>query len=225
MRAFVRIPILMIGGWIGSWVPLAAQTGADTGRFQHEIHAAYACTECHSTGRPTTSANRSWCAECHHQDVGYNQCQQCHTTEEIAPEPVRALVTFHLSVGPSVTRSLVFDHNRHSPLGCESCHADGSRVRAQVDCTECHVDHHQRGRECTACHAEPRVTAHPESVHLDLAGCGQSGCHVSEGIDFDTLPDERNLCVSCHVGQREHEAPQACVRCHIVGEDGGGGRR
>lgn len=204
-----------------------AQGVRETDRFRHEIHLAYPCVECHSTGRATSTANRSWCAECHHQNVAYDQCQRCHSTEEIAPEPIRALVTFDLSVRPSVTRSITFDHARHADLGCGRCHTTGAAVALRAGCTDCHVDHHQRGRVCTACHAEPPVTAHPETVHLDLTGCGASGCHGSEGIDFASLPDERNLCLVCHPAQREHEAPQPCARCHIPGEpiDPEGGRR
>lgn len=197
---------------------LDAQQAAGTSRFRHELHASYPCAECHSTGRATSPSNRSWCAECHHRNVGYDQCQRCHTVEEIAPEPVRALVTFHLSVGPTVTRSITFDHDRHAPLGCGSCHSTGGAAAVRTPCTSCHTDHHQRGRTCTACHAEPPVTAHPESVHLNLTGCGQAGCHASEGIDFATLPDDRNLCLACHPAQTDHEAPQPCARCHIPDE-------
>jgi len=197
---------------------VSAQQAAGSGRFQHALHASYPCAECHSTGRATSPSNRSWCAECHHRNVGYDACQRCHAVEEIAPQPVRALVTFDLSVGPSVTRSITFDHGRHVRLGCGRCHSTGGAASVQASCTSCHTDHHQPGRNCTACHAEPPVTAHPESIHLDLTGCGQAGCHQSPGIDFAALPDERNLCLACHPGQRDHEAPQPCARCHILGE-------
>lgn len=204
----------------------SAQPASTAGRFRHELHRSFPCAECHATGMATSASNRSWCAGCHHRNVSYDQCQRCHATEDIAPAPVRELVTFQRSVGGTVTRSITFEHRRHERLGCGSCHAGGAAARPGTTCLECHADHHQPGRDCNACHAEPPVTAHTESVHLDLAGCGQSGCHVSTGIDFAALPDERNLCLACHPAQRAHEAPAPCARCHLPGDspDPDGGR-
>jgi nitrate reductase cytochrome c-type subunit len=31
--------------------------------------------------------------------------------------------------------------------------------------------------------------------------------------------DERNFCVSCHVAELDHEQPDPCVSCHILGDD------
>ena len=193
-----------------------AQANQDPSRFQHEVHASYQCGECHGTGRPTTASNRTWCADCHHVDVSYTQCQRCHDPTAIAPEAVRAQVTFRLSVADDVTRSLTFEHQRHLDLGCANCHAGGFGLGAVAECTTCHVDHHEPGRACTACHSEPPTTAHPKEIHLDLAGCGAAGCHVSEGLDYAALEDERMLCLSCHVAQTEHETADPCAECHLL---------
>lgn len=194
------------------------QTSPDLSRFQHGLHATYECAECHSTGTATTVSNRKWCADCHHVDAGYAQCQRCHTAEEIAPEPVRALVRFKLPPAEIRTRSLIFDHTIHGDVGCASCHTGGAELRAQADCESCHTDHHKAEADCQACHSEPPTTAHSEDVHVDLAGCGSAGCHVAEGIDYGALQGERNLCESCHVAQLEHEQPTPCAECHLGSE-------
>jgi hypothetical protein len=198
------------------------QANADLSRFQHELHASYQCAECHSTGTATSVSNRKWCADCHHLEAGYTQCQRCHTVREIAPEPVRAIVRFKLPPAEIRTRSLTFDHNVHGNVGCASCHTGGAELRAQAGCESCHTDHHRADADCQACHSEPPVTAHSETVHLDLAGCGAAGCHVAEGIDYAVMSGERSLCLSCHVAQREHEQPEPCAECHLVSESGPG---
>lgn len=194
----------------------AAQQGRDPGRFRHEVHASYECSECHSNGRATTTADRSWCADCHHVNVGYEQCQRCHSADEISPEPLRRLATFHLP-GADRTRSLTFDHKIHRDLSCANCHTGGATLRVEASCASCHEDHHRPGSTCTACHAEPPVGAHSEDVHANLSGCAAAGCHTTRDIDYAALLDERNFCVACHVGQREHEAPNPCIECHKLG--------
>lgn len=194
------------------------QVSQSTDRFDHDEHATYECAECHSTGSATAESNRTWCADCHHVEVGYDQCRQCHTVQEIAPEPVRALVRFKLPDTESRTRSLFFDHIAHDGVGCASCHSGGAELLAQSNCASCHSDHHAPNIDCLACHSEPLVTAHEEDVHLDLAGCGAGGCHVTEGIDYAAMPDERNFCISCHVAERDHELPEPCADCHILGD-------
>lgn len=195
----------------------AAQRVSDGGRFRHEIHAGYECVECHSTGRATTAANSSWCADCHHVNVGYEQCQRCHSAEEISPEPLRRLATFHLPDAER-TRSLTFDHTIHQGLSCSNCHTGGAALKVEASCASCHSDHHKAGSTCTACHAEPPIGAHNEEVHQNLPGCGAAGCHSAPGIDYASMIDERNFCIACHVGQKEHEQPNPCVECHKLGQ-------
>lgn len=193
-----------------------AQEISDLSRFQHEVHAAYPCADCHSTGSATTVSNRTWCADCHHVNVGYGQCQRCHAAEEIAPEPLRRLVTFQLPSGVERNRSLTFDHGIHGGVSCSSCHTGDAVLKTQAQCSSCHTDHHKAGSDCLACHSEPPIGAHADDVHVDLAGCGTAGCHVAEGVDYGSMRDERNFCVSCHVGQRDHEQPGACIECHLL---------
>ena len=214
----VRIAALALGIFLANTALAFGQVSQASERFQHEEHATYECAECHSTGSSTVESNRKWCADCHHVEVGYDQCRQCHTVREIAPEPVRAIVRFKLPDTDVRTRSLLFDHNLHGSVGCGACHTGGAELLAESNCENCHTDHHKPGVDCLACHSEPLVTAHPETVHLDLAGCGAAGCHVAEGIDYAVMVDERNLCVSCHVAERDHELPEPCVDCHIMGE-------
>lgn len=211
-----RIVVLACGIFL-LHVPFAhGQVSQGAERFQHGEHATYECAECHSTGSATIESNRKWCADCHHVEVGYGQCRQCHTVQEIAPEPVRALVSFKLPDSQARNRSLLFDHNVHAGVGCASCHTGGAELLAESDCSTCHTDHHKAGADCLACHSEPLVTAHSESVHLDLAGCGAAGCHVARDIDYAVMLDERNFCLSCHVAQLDHEQPEPCAECHIL---------
>lgn len=200
-------------------IPRAAngQEPQKIGRFRHEIHASYACAECHSTGRATTPSNSAWCADCHHVNVGYDQCRSCHSAEEISPEPLRKLVTFHMPDAEPV-RSLTFDHTVHRELSCSNCHTGGAALRVEAGCASCHSDHHEAGRTCTACHAEPPVGAHTAEVHEDLSGCGAAGCHDVRGTDYASMIDERNFCVACHVAQKEHEQPNPCIECHKLGQ-------
>lgn len=219
MRRACRLWIL---GWVAAlaWTPGApAQQVADASRFQHGLHAGFACAECHSTGSATTVSNTSWCADCHHVATGLGQCQRCHTAAEIAPEPLRRLVTFQLPEGAESVRSLTFDHGTHADLSCGTCHADDAALKPAGQCSSCHSDHHGPVRDCTACHSEPPVGVHPETVHVNLDGCGSSGCHVAEGVDYGSMArGDRNFCVSCHVAQSTHEQPEPCRRCHLLGQ-------
>jgi hypothetical protein len=194
------------------------QAGQNLGRFQHDEHATFQCAECHSSGSATAESNRTWCADCHHVNAGFSQCRQCHTVREIAPAPLRALVSFRLPPAEIRTRSLLFDHTVHAGVGCASCHSEGAQLLAESDCASCHSDHHRPDADCLACHEEPAATAHPAEVHLDLAGCGAAGCHVAEGIDYAIMLGERDLCLSCHAAEREHEQPEPCAECHLMGD-------
>lgn len=222
LRALVFAASCGLG--LGAAGVAAQQPGA--GRFDHANHRSLTCTECHATGRATSTADRSWCADCHHVSVTIAECDRCHDPSGITPEPRRALVTFDRSVGEPVTRSIVFDHGIHTGLACSECHTSGGPgMAADRECTSCHVRHHEPGVDCTSCHAEPPVTAHAPEMHQALAGCGAAGCHQARGIDFAALAGERNLCLACHVAQKEHEQGAQCVACHILGSGEPEGRR
>ena len=197
-------------------VPDLAGQQVDLSRFQHERHTTFECTECHSTGSPTTVSNRTWCADCHHETTGFGSCQRCHSAAEIAPEPLRQLVTFRLPDNVERKRSLTFNHGRHAGLSCGSCHSGDAALKPEGECAACHEEHHRPRSDCTACHSEPPIGAHETNVHVDLAGCGGAGCHVADGVVYETMLDERNFCVSCHVGEKDHEQPEPCMECHLL---------
>jgi hypothetical protein len=220
MRPLERLTIVSCGLVVVAALALPssarAQGAGELSRFEHEAHVDFPCAECHSSGTATTVSNRTWCADCHHTKVGFEQCQRCHEAEDIAPEPLRRLVTFRLPGEVERNRSLTFDHGTHGGVSCSSCHTGDAALRTQAQCSSCHTDHHKAGSDCLACHSEPPVEAHAEDVHVDLAGCGTAGCHEAAGVDYGAMLDERNFCVSCHVGQRDHERPGACVTCHLL---------
>lgn len=191
-------------------------------RFRHEVHASFECAECHQTGGATSAANGEWCADCHHVNVSPAECVRCHASGGIAPATARPLVTFRFSVGEPRTRPLPFDHERHGRFECAECHAGGADLGVRRTCASCHAEHHEAERDCTACHAQPPADVHP-SDRVHLRGCGGAGCHAVEGFDYEALKESRSLCLSCHQAMREHEAPEPCVRCHLLGEAGGAG--
>lgn len=201
--------------------PPVASGQAD--RFRHELHASFECAECHQTGGATSAANGEWCADCHHVNASPGECARCHATGNIAPGPARPLVTFRFSVGEPRTRPVPFEHTRHASYECAECHTGGADLGVRRSCASCHGDHHEAARDCTACHAQPEGGVHPaDRVHL--RGCAGSGCHAVEGFDYEALKESRSLCLSCHQAMRDHEAPEPCVRCHLLGGSGGAGR-
>jgi len=97
----------------------------------------------------------------------------------------------------------------YGKAACASCH-DGSRNQAVTkDCTSCHADHHASPTAtCSTCHAQAR-TGHDRSAH---DGC--AACHVKNS---DALEPRRNLCLTCHVRQADHQPGGDCAACHQVG--------
>lgn len=226
-RSIVRQAATLVVVFACCSVPGAARAqDVASGAFEHTRHASLSCDDCHGNARATSTVDRSWCADCHHESVRITECTRCHVTSEVTPEPRRTLLTFNLEVAAAKTRSVVFDHARHDELACSDCHAGGGPgMEAQTECTDCHERHHQPAVTCSSCHAEPLVTAHAPEMHLDLAGCGGAGCHAAEGIDYERLSGERTLCLACHVAQEDHERGSECLECHIMGGEGSPGRR
>lgn len=212
-----------LGGLVALACAPARPAGAQEQRFRHEVHASFECAECHQTGGATSSANDEWCADCHHVNVAPGECVRCHPTGAITPAPARPLVTFRFSVGEPRTRPVPFDHGTHGRFECAECHAGGPGLGVRRSCSSCHAEHHEPERDCTACHPQPTFDVHP-SDHVHLRGCDGAGCHAVEGFDYEALKESRSLCLSCHQTLRDHEAPEPCVRCHLLGQPGGAER-
>ncbi len=194
--------------------PFAGWAPADTlpRPFLHREHEAVSCTECHGTdvehGVMTVRTARD-CAQCHHDPGRGYECAECHSPERIYGErPVDARMTFTVRDEPAF-RELPFNHERHEDLSCQECHTGPVMMAVELECASCHDDHHRPEAECSQCHL-PADDAHGLDVHLTCYG---SGCHASEV----TRPEwTRNVCLTCHTDQRDHEPGLSCEGCHRV---------
>ncbi len=110
-------------------------------RFDHQRHAAVACTQCHSSvpSRAPESADCAGCHTQHHQATA--DCTTCHGA-------ANALAT----------------HSRADHTGCAAARCHGQRAASlpasREACIVCHSAQttHMPGRSCDQCH---RVAARP----------------------------------------------------------------
>jgi hypothetical protein len=186
--------------------------------FDHRRHTAVACLTCHavqSSSRLTFEAPRG-CQICHHTAPNANRCETCHTASEIAP-PHAAVVTVAVRGQAPRPRGVGFRHERHASLACATCHGTGVS-RAPADsirtCAACHDDHHQAARECSTCHtgndaAMRSAHAPPANAHAACTACHQSATVAR------LIPD-RQLCLTCHATQRDHQPGRECSTCHFL---------
>jgi nitrate/TMAO reductase-like tetraheme cytochrome c subunit len=196
--------------------------------FRHAQHRRVECLSCHSTdgshGRVTVT-NMNDCRSCHHTAPVADDCSTCHTASG-GEGPVFSLQRdFQFTVKDSVERTLDFDHSVHERMRCALCHTEGPGLSAEnVDCAMCHRVHHRpQNVSCLECHTEPApLSAHPfEQVHV---GCSGTGCHTDAPVSQAIRT--RNLCLTCHQNQVDHQVGQNCVECHQLPEPvspGGGG--
>lgn len=186
--------------------------------FEHERHAAVACTVCHGSGprHGTVSVRMPRdCAACHHAAASATSCVGCHAGIRAEPERrVPATLAFTVRTAP-VTRMLPFAHVRHlqgdRTLGCRDCHQAPVTLAVTRSCGSCHERHHGPGAACTSCHAQAPPGIHRASAHL---GCAGSGCHAP-GV-APPPSESRSLCVACHREQAGHEPQGVCASCHRV---------
>ena len=202
-------------GWRGERaVPLATNAVRATSDtvFDHARHQKVACTSCHSTARAhgTVSIKApADCSSCHHaRDARAGTCVTCHTREEL-PAKISVSTAVRVTGKPALTRSLDFEHARHTQLDCAKCHASDAPERVTTTCAECHTDHHRPTATCASCHQEARTT-HTRATHVS---CGS--CHAGAGTA--TLPPTRAVCLACHAAQRDHKPNGDCAACHRAG--------
>lgn len=191
----------------------------DSVGFWHSQHQGVECTACHSTqnshGALKVTSIRD-CRSCHHTAPQSNNCQTCHTRQEVdgITARVRRIMNIQLGSLNRPTRTFTFRHAAHDGLQCGACHSSGlSRSAAEVDCDACHERHHVPTNQCTACHAQPKEGAHGLNVHL---GCGGSGCHESAPDVIKDVPRTRDFCTVCHQDMTDHRPGRNCVDCHTL---------
>jgi hypothetical protein len=209
------------GAWWLHRAPEAPQQEAP--RFVHADHRNVACTSCHDAsqshgGLKVTSI--ADCRGCHHTAPVSANCVRCHQSGESRGDPHTETRTLTLSVRAPVERSMPFAHENHTTEACSTCHTRGLALQAdQVDCNQCHEQHHALDNDCASCHTQPPVSAHP--VVQAHQTCSGSGCH--DDPPFQTLPTTtREACLVCHQEQRDHRPGQVCAECHAVTESGPG---
>jgi hypothetical protein len=198
----------------GSLISLQNPLAADT--FSHPRHSQLPCITCHTTragqGGSLTFDRPRGCQICHHQAPSGNTCSACHQTAELeTPRPVLVEISV-LSHAPR-RREVSFEHSTHQNLRCLDCHTEAVTLRPDsgvVRCATCHIEHHEAGRACAACHTTDQiVTAHQRPVEAHQA-C--DACHASERVA--QLVPTRTLCLTCHTGQ-DHYPRKECTECHF----------
>lgn len=211
-------------------VASASAAAADTVAFDHLRHANLECTDCHSSERSHGELMvraPADCATCHHRDPVGQACSTCHETDELSRSgPSARDVEVTIASVPG-RRTLFFAHDDHEELSCQGCHTEGASggvtLSADVDCNECHTDHHTPEATCSACHTQPPTsTAHTVAVHESLT-CGGNGCHAPTqptGVVatdlYSAAAAESEACLSCHVEQATHEPGSNCASCHLI---------
>jgi hypothetical protein len=188
----------------------------DLPRFSHGDHRTTACGDCHSSRErhgQTLVRSTADCSNCHHvrQTAAGAACQSCHRPRDLRAGAALPR-TFTLTADRvQVTRTIRFEHSRHTEVSCSSCHEQSASQRASADCSSCHGDHHRPAANCLSCHAGARALAtHQVSAH---GTCSSSGCHARRGA---SLPVSRESCLVCHEAQLNHFPGRACETCHRV---------
>jgi hypothetical protein len=195
----------------------SARPPSPSDSFSHRRHRRISCITCHTTTSPKSTLTFTpprGCEICHHQRPGRSQCSTCHADEELA-EPREASITVTVPRAPPRSRTVGFEHSKHSRVECVQCHTIPVSLRPDPkveNCISCHDDHHATDRNCAACHQTPQITeahARPIDAH---SGC--DGCHAPETIA--ALTPTRSFCLTCHSPRVDHYAPRQCTECHFL---------
>ena len=172
----------------------------------------FACSSCHVAkfdeafaADHQTTMDPKQCAACHHagatiakfshdahtSDYVEGDCQACHHTPDIEPEP----------------------------QACSNCHTDGANSRpslreaAHAKCADCHEDFYkEEPAGCDACH----VRKNEPADQADYAAC--SGCHTvaTDQLVPTTMTAFHDQCQGCH--EKNGSGPfgdDACAQCHM----------
>lgn len=183
--------------------------------FSHALHKQQSCGSCHSSAlRHGQLLVRSAadCQRCHHVGAGRDQCATCHATTSLR-RSLNSPRTMRLAVNNATeTRTIAFDHTRHTSVACVQCHANPvSRAPEEGLCASCHGDHHQAASVCTTCHAGAGALAkHTAASHTT---CSSASCH---GEKANGLTPTREFCLTCHAAQIRHQPGKVCETCHHV---------
>jgi hypothetical protein len=186
--------------------------------FSHARHKSIKCTTCHSTQRSHGERlvkRKSDCLACHHGASQQTTCTTCHAAASLPAKSQVVNVSMSVFSTPR-TRTLPFDHDRHTRFECKGCHTTPLTLAAAKTCASCHTEHHGEAASCQSCHPATPITAqraaHPRATIHD--GCAGSGCHSDAAVL--ALPPARNVSVACHRELVDHKPGGDCASCHLV---------
>ncbi len=207
-----RVPSVNLGPPVSENQCLQCHLGVEQqkGNFQgrsfdhtgHVLRAGLPCSTCHTPfaqhGGITLSSAAS-CDGCHHSPVQpVTNCARCHAGPGGAPTD-----TIHRNAGD-------FTHRAHvaANLECKACHTPPGMSARDLQCDNCHTQHHQPQTACLSCHRGGALAKHKVADHVV---CNQ--CHK-------TVPQldrwTRQICTACHAAYTNHHPGKACEACHRV---------
>lgn len=169
----------------------------------HVINANLPCSTCHSSfddhGK-TTLASGASCDNCHHQPLKskVTNCARCHSGPGGTPSD-----TLYRPQGN-------FTHQAHlaANVECASCHAAPTMSAKNLNCDGCHTQHHQTQAVCISCHQGGALAKHKAADHVACAQCHKTVPQINAW--------SRQVCLSCHAAQAEHQVGKACETCHKI---------
>ncbi len=167
-------------------------------KFSHQKHlkdGGMECSDCHASIAQSTKAEdrnlpgHDVCQNCHDVEDDKN-CTYCHVDEE------------NLQPWPTPDRKFYFNHQVHSSMGCEKCHAGieevdtgaGRFIPSQQSCNACH-NGLVATMECLECH--PLTTQFRPDNHVP-AWSREHAVHVRAGISDCGHCHTNNYCQECH---------------------------
>ena len=216
-----------------TWVGGSFDHQATTGFPLVGVHAALACSNCH-TGPEYTPI---------YDPAGPDDCATCHADEHQANHPSfpTTCTTCH---DASTWASPTYDHaantgfplaGAHLVIGCESCHTipDYNPIYTPAgpeDCQTCHSDDHQAAHPafpttCLTCHSQESWAGasfdHQAATGFPLVGVHQAlaceSCHTLPDFIPIYNPQDADDCYACHADdhQANHPSfPTTCATCH-----------
>jgi nitrate/TMAO reductase-like tetraheme cytochrome c subunit len=206
-----RVPNVDLGPPMGENACLQCHYGVEQqrGTFQgksfdhtaHVLRAGLPCSTCHTPfsqhgGITLTAAS---CNACHHPAVQpVANCARCHTGPAGAPTD-----TFKLKGGD-------FSHRAHlaANLQCQACHTSSDMSPSDLNCDNCHVQHHQAQTACLSCHRGGVLAKHKVADHVACAQCHKTVPQLNHWT--------RQICTVCHTTRTTHFPGQDCAACHRI---------
>jgi nitrate/TMAO reductase-like tetraheme cytochrome c subunit len=211
-RLSYAVPNVNLGPQVGASACFSCHLGAEraSGRFQgvvfdhepHVLRGGLGCADCHTPLERhggTTISSPADCASCHHREIQPMNCARCHPGPGGAPREMIAVATGDFSHGVHLGAN----------LACRTCHTPPAMSARELQCDNCHDQHHQPERDCLSCHRGGVLDRHSRAVHVPCTECHESARTLGRW--------SRQLCTVCHVSQATgHYATKSCEACHKI---------